>query len=123
MATLHPSVETLAKGVARKYGFNQCRPCATELRQAFIGAGKTGRVLRLATKGGLGFIVMRDPRFALPFSTPGNSAIADSGQHFGVQVGDYVFDNIHRAGILRSAWEATFDCDVHAFSVFEIEPF
>jgi hypothetical protein len=66
---------------------------------------------------------MSDPAFVLPFSTPGDAAIADSGQHFGVQVGDYVFDNIHRTGIPRSLWKESFDCDVHAFDVFEIESF
>ena len=87
MVTIHPDIENLALNITKKHGFNQCRPCATELRNVLIAVGKKGCVLRLATKGGRGFIVMKDPNFSLPFTTPGDSAISDTGQHFGVQVG------------------------------------
>ena len=59
----------------------------------------------------------------LPFPTQSGEAIATSGQHFGVQVGSFVFDHVHREGIPRSEWQDTFDCDVHAFELTEIDPF
>ena len=116
-------IAALVLTVTREYGFNQCRECATELRKAFSAKGLHGSVLRLATQGGRGFIVMKNPTFRLPFQTSGDVAIADSGQHFGVHVGLQVFDNIFRDGILRSRWEKEFDCDVHRFVVESKEPF
>lgn len=116
-------IAALAGTITRKYGFNQCRECATALRKTFSEKGLHGSVLRLATQGGRGFIVMRNPTFRLPFSVSGDAAIADSGQHFGVLVGLHVFDNIFREGILRSQWEKEFDCDVHRFVVESKEPF
>lgn len=120
--TANLRVQTLAKSVTRKHGFNQCHKCADELRRVLIAAGVKGAVLRLRTKGGRGNIVMKDPSFFLPFAVLSSAAIATNGQHFGVQVGDYVFDNIHRAGIPLTKWRETFDCDVHDFDL-EIEHF
>ncbi|MDB6105781.1 MAG: hypothetical protein JWO52_5780 [Gammaproteobacteria bacterium] len=104
--TGHSSVEALAKSVTKKHGLNQCRRCAIELQQVLIAAGVKCKVLQLATKARLGFLVMTDPNFELPFSAPNNAAISTSGKHFGVQVGDYVFDNIHKNGIPLSATSA-----------------
>ena len=123
MSSPHSEVKALAQSVTKKYGLNQCRECATKLRSVLAAAGKKGCVLRLKTKGGRGYIVMKDPHFNLPFRTLGDASISDSRLHFGVQVGGYVFDNVHREGILRTSWEETFDCDVHSFDVTEIEPF
>ena len=116
-------VRALALSVTKKHGLNMCRECATELRQVLLDAGKKGCVLRLKTKGGRGYIVMKDPNFRLPFTTQGDEAIASSGQHFGVHVDGFVFDNVHREGIARADWQGTFDSDVHLFELTEIEPF
>ena len=116
-------VRALAFSVTRKFGLNKCYECAVELRRIMISAGKSGCVLKLKSRGGRGFIMMQDPGFKLPFPTQSGEAIATSGQHFGVQVGSFVFDNVHGEGIPRSAWQDTFDCDVHAFELTEIDPF
>ncbi len=119
-----PEIVVLAKKVTTKYGLNQCRQCATELRKIFAANGLHGHVLQLTTSGGRGFIVMRDSDFRLPFPMPlGKDAITETGQHFGVQVGQYIFDNIFKEGILKMRWESQFDCDVHSFKINIIEPF
>ena len=104
----HSNVETVALNITKKYGYNQCRDCATELREIFEAIGKKGVVLRLYSN--FQFIVMSDQNFKLPFKVPepGEVAICDSGQHFGVLVDGYVFDNIHRKGMSSSIWESTF---------------
>jgi hypothetical protein len=117
----HSGIENIAKNITRKYGFNECLPCANELRRVLIKAGISGKFLHLTTKGGRGFIVMKAPNFVLPFNAPSNSAISDNGQHFGVKVENYIFDNIHRSGILHSLWIESFDCDVHQFDIRETD--
>ena len=114
----------IASPIASKFGLNKCRPCATALRDAFQEKHIPGSVLRLSTKGGRGYIVMKNSSFKLPFFLPpGVEAIADSGQHFGVLVGTLVFDNIFRSGVAAANWERQFDCDVHQFSLLKIEHF
>ena len=113
----------MALSITRKHGLNKCYDCATELRQVLIGAGKKGFILKLAAKGGRGYIIMKDADLKLPFPTHGNESISRTGQHFGASVGGLVFDNGHRTGIAREAWQQTFDCDVHNFERSEVEPF
>ena len=103
MTTPTSDVRALALSVAKKHGLNKCYECAVGLRQAMMIAGKKGRVLKLKTKGGRGYIVMKNPSFKLPFPTQGDEAIATAGQHFGVHIGGFVFDNVHREGIAISA--------------------
>ena len=117
-------VTSIAKPIASRFGLNQCRPCATALREAFRRSGLHGYVAQLTTLGGRGYIVMRDTNFRLPFVTPpGQQSIANNRQHFGVVVDDYVFDNIFRDGTPFSGWQAQFDCDVHRFTLLKIESF
>ncbi|MCK9605750.1 MAG: hypothetical protein M0R33_04780 [Methylomonas sp.] len=123
MANSISNVRALAFSVTRKFGLNKCYECAIELRQVLSAAGKKGCILRLKTKGGRGYIVMKDSRFKLPFPTQGDEAIANTGQHFGVYVDGFVFDNVHREGIARGGWLDTFDCDVHSFELTEQDPF
>lgn len=119
-----PEIVVLTRKVTSKYGFRQCRQCATELRMVFMAKGLHGHVLQLTTSGGRGFIVMKNPAFRLPFPMPlGIDSITETGQHFGVQVGQYVFDNIFKEGILKMQWESQFDCDAHRFTINIIEPF
>lgn len=114
----------LADSIASKYGWQECRQCATALREAFVKEQLTGSVLRLATQGGRGYIVMKDSNFKLPFTVPqGVDSIADNGQHFGVLIGNQVFDNVFRSGIPFADWQNQFDCDVHFFTVTTIETF
>lgn len=87
-------------------------------------SGLHGYVVELATKSGRDFIVMHDPNFKLPFPMPrGQPSISDNGQHFGVVVKDYVFDNIFREGTPLAGWQAHFDCAAHSFTQSIIEPF
>lgn len=123
VSTDHSNIHDIALSITKKYGFNQCLQCSTALRQALIAAGRTGVVLKLKAKGARLYVVMKDPDFKLPFNAPAEAAISETGLHYGVQVGEYVFDNIHRSGILRSKWVDSFDCAGHAFEVSEIDPF
>ena len=111
-------VATLAAQIANRFGLNQCKECATALRCTFAASGLHGRVLRLSTVGGRPFIVMRSAAFRLPFSVPpGVDAISSNGQHFGVQVGQQVFDNVFRSGVAAVQWQSMFDCSSHQFLV------
>jgi hypothetical protein len=123
MTTSKSDIAALALSVTKKHGIRRCRECATELREVLATLGKKGCVLRLKTRGGRGYIVMKDPTFLLPFTADKDEAIATSGQHFGVLVGGLVYDNIFQQGISRSAWENSFACDIGTFDVEEIEPF
>ena len=117
-------ISVIASAVAANYGLTRCRDCATALRNAFIRRQIHGQVLRLATVGGRGFIVLKDDTFRLPFPTPpGNPAIATNGFHFGVLVGQQVFDNVFRTGVPYASWQSKFDCDVHRVTLTQIEPF
>lgn len=123
MSTMQSADVDLAEKITKKYGFKECQDCAEELRSAFQKAGKTGKVLQLKAVGGRGNIVMKDQAFLLPFQTPPNASIAENGKHFGVQVGNLVFDNIHRSGIPLSDWADTFECDTQQLQVVPIETF
>jgi hypothetical protein len=123
MSNAASSIRALALSVTSKHGLNKCYDCAVELRAVMMAAGKKGCILKLSTNGGRGFIVMKDVNFKVPFRMQGEEAIASSGQHFGVHVGGFVFDNVHREGIARAAWQDTFDCDVHAFTLTEQDHF
>ena len=113
----------IAYPIASTFGLYECRTCATELRSAFKAAKEHGWVLKLSTNGGREFIVMRDAAFKLPFRAEQDEAITRTGQHFGVLVSNYVFDNVFRSGILYTEWEKQFDCNAHSFLIERIESF
>jgi hypothetical protein len=94
----HSDIGALAYSVTKKYGLHQCYPCAVELRTLLMSRGIGGRSVAIRAKTG-GAIGMDDPNFKLPFNAPSGSAISLNGQHFGVAVHGYIFDNIHRTGI------------------------
>ncbi|HEV7925525.1 MAG TPA: papain fold toxin domain-containing protein [Verrucomicrobiae bacterium] len=117
------NIESLAYAVTQKYGLEKCFPCVNELKRVFKANGIHGQILKLSTQGGRGFIVMKNPQALLPFHVASDTAISRNGAHFGVQVGDHVFENIHRKGIPRVNWELQFDCDAHIFTVTVFELF
>jgi hypothetical protein len=119
-----PDVLALVVKAASKHGFLKCHDCAKELSALFASKGIHGVVLRLTTKGGRGYIVMTDPNFKLPFQSPaGVDCISNNGKHYGVSVGDQVFDNVFRSGIDLKDWRNSFECDVHDFDTKAIDPF
>jgi hypothetical protein len=117
------AIVQLAKTVTSQYGLKECQPCVRELKRVFLRNGLHGKILKLATQGGRGLIVMAHPEVLIQFNVIMDTDISDNGNHYGVQVGLLVFDNIHKDGILRSKWVEQFDCDVHAFSVTTKEVF
>ena len=119
----HSRVMSLALSITKKYGLNQCDDCAKELKDVFKKKGISGQLLTLSTKLGNDFIVMKNPNFILPFPTSGDCAISNTGQHFGIQVGEYVFDNIFKEGILETQWVSQFDCRCHQFDSPIKKPF
>jgi hypothetical protein len=122
MSLTQDEVNLLAS-ITNKHGLHSCHECALELQQVMRNDGIKGCVLRWEAKGGRGYVVMKDKNFKLPFATNANEAISRSGQHFGVRVGDFVFDNIHRTGIAFADWEDTFVCDSGSFEVITVESF
>ena len=87
-------------------------------------SGFHGYVVQLATHGVRDFIVMHDPNFKLPFPMPrGQHSISDNGQHFGVVVKGYVFDNIFREGTPLAGWEEHFACATNSFTQSKIKAF
>ena len=85
----------------------QCRSAAYDMMQALDAHGVEGaQVIHLRYRG-VGRIT---------HDTVGGRPIEATGEHWAVQVGDEVFDNIHPNGIPRAEWEAGFQTMEGGFS-------
>jgi hypothetical protein len=109
MGDFHALAEALAYNITKKHGLNRCKECAGELVAAFISHKMSGYVHVLSVRGKWNMIVMKDPLFKLPFVAPPDCAISTNGKHYGVQVGNFIFDNIYKRGIISSSWVESFD--------------
>src|SRR4051812_5257888 len=109
----------LAKPITKKYKLLQCQNCAKELEQVFKENGFSGEVLVLSpkykTKGG--FIMLANPKMLSKWGISTDEPISNNNRHVGVDVGGYVFDNIHKLGVPRKQWAKQFDCAGHLFTL------
>ncbi|MCB1896355.1 MAG: hypothetical protein H6945_12520 [Zoogloeaceae bacterium] len=105
-------VAAIAESVAKRFGVFECMECSIALKREFERHGITAVRLELVAVGvnpaKHGYIIMADEGMKLPFDHLAGAAIATNGRHFGVQVGDHVYDNVFRTGIKRSLWPAQF---------------
>ena len=118
--TIPPTeVAKICLGVTRRFGLNKCLECAKALAAALKEAGAAGEIVELKAQGATrGFIVMKDPKFAIPFPAgAGNEAISTNGKHYGVRLNGKIYCTVFRGGIRAADWEGQFDCDAHKFSV------
>jgi hypothetical protein len=83
----------------------ECESCARAIRQWLRDNGYASQLLRIRTGMGEDFILSQRR------SLMGDDAsITENGMHYGVQVGDVVFDNLSIQGLSRDRWLADFEC-------------
>ena len=119
-----PEVVEIAERIAKKYGDGKCLRCAEALRRAFKRSGVQGYLVELKANGGSDYISMTDKKHKLPFEMPpGKDCISENGLHYGVVVGNYVFDNIFRSGTPLAGWRAQFSCHAQSFTERKFKKF
>jgi hypothetical protein len=102
----------IAKRVAMGYGHLECLQCAEALYRAFKEEGHTAVILQLQAISTKPYISMRRKNFKLPFDVKnGHRSISENGFHYGVCVGEFVFDNIFQKGVALDSWPGQFVCD------------
>jgi hypothetical protein len=89
--------DNFAKAITQKHGQYQCVECADELVAACKAKGINGKRLQITTENEMP-LGLRDL----------DLQVSHWGRHDGVQIGDKVYDNIFKDGILRQDWENAF---------------
>ncbi len=110
----HAQLFAIAQETALKYGNGRCDAFAEAFRKALQKHGMDGQLVRLRSRHP--FIVVEDPaecRF-------GGQSITINGNHYGVQVGEFVFDNVMLSPKKRADWENAFQTRGGRPSVEEI---
>src|SRR5256885_626248 len=110
MATSPPlspnELTRICRETTRRFGLNKCHDCAKALTKTLKASGFHGELVQLKTEGATrGFIVMKNPKFPIPFPTGGTDAISETGQHFGVRVSGKVYCNVFQDGVNALAWD------------------
>jgi hypothetical protein len=103
-------VQTVAEAITKKFGLYECRQCADELEREFLRIGVSGAFLTLEAISARPYILMKDSNFKLPWRGSADETITRNGFHYGIRIGNTVFDNIFRSGIEFSEWQRSFDC-------------
>ena len=88
----------IATEIAMKYGLKQCEACVTALCMKLPGLVLIIDVRKLTHTRP--FIVHR--------SLYPDSAISDSGLHYGFLIEGIVYDNLHPSGVNREEWSTNF---------------
>jgi hypothetical protein len=94
----------------------ECESCARAIRQWLRDNGEDGQLLRMRTAMGEDFILSQR-RFAMG----DDESITENGMHYGIQVGDLVFDNLATEGLPIDQWLADFECQSGDFLVETID--
>ncbi len=100
-------LRAFAQSVTSKYNDFECTQCAAALIKALKKKGIEGKLIRIEARDRVPFI----------YSFKVNTGITETGFHVGVQVGDLVFDNIHKSGIHYAQWVKDFDA-MHGIDIF-----
>ena len=117
------SIHSIAASITRKYGMGECQSCANALANELNRSGIKGKILQIQALGARPYIVMEDVNFNLPWAGSAEYSITHNGFHYGVLVGNMVYDNIHRAGIPQEKWLKSFTCDGRRFKLEIIREF
>jgi hypothetical protein len=83
----------------------ECESCARAILQWLRDNGDVGQLLRLRTAMGEDYILSQR-RLAIG----DDGSITENGVHYGVQIGDFVFDNLSTYGLPLDQWLADFEC-------------
>ncbi|MEZ5308332.1 MAG: RHS repeat-associated core domain-containing protein [Pyrinomonadaceae bacterium] len=89
----------IAKKVVKGYGNLECLQCAKELLALFEKAGVKGTLRELTSHG---YPMVRRGQKT-------GEAISRNGRHFGVQVGDKIYDLFHPKGLSVKKWADQFE--------------
>lgn len=87
----------IAATAARGFKVLQCLQCAEAIKTALVAAGHHGQVIEIQAGKGYDYILCNSYH-------GGKVAITENGRHFGVRVGDIMFDNLHTEGISFDEW-------------------
>jgi hypothetical protein len=94
----------------------ECEDCARAIQQWLRDNGEVGQLLRIRTAMGEDFILSQR-RLAIG----DDASITENGMHYGVKVGDLVFDNLGLEGLSIAQWMADFECQSGDFLVEPID--
>jgi DNA-binding transcriptional MerR regulator len=84
----------LAANVVKDFKNLECKECAEALLKEFNKAGVNGTIRELR----------RPTDFIIDAAGDGSRAVSENGRHFGVQVGNTVYDLLHPNGIPIDSW-------------------
>ena len=89
----------IAARIISKFGNLKCYECAEELAAELSKAGIKGEILEMSSAS----------RYIVRAGQTGGEAISTNSVHYGVKVGQMVFDNFHPTGIPFSQWEKAYE--------------
>jgi len=92
----------VAASAAKGFAVLQCQECVRSIRSALTAAGQRGQVIEIRGRGGRDFLI------CISYDG-GQATITQNGRHFGVRLGDVVFDNLHPNGMPFDDWLKDFD--------------
>jgi RHS repeat-associated protein len=98
----------LSEELVKKYKNLECKDCADDMMQTFSAAGLTPTMRELSSNSD--FIVRAGQN--------SGEAVSRNGRHFGVQVGDLIYDLYHPKGIPVGKWKDAY----HSRSPLELLP-
>jgi hypothetical protein len=102
------------KKIVSSYPLLECDHCAISVSKWLKQYEIPHKIIRLKTKRRNDcFIVSR--RYGI------RDAITENGVHYGVEVFDFVFDNLSEYGLCREDWIADFSCRSGQFIVDELD--
>jgi Papain fold toxin 2 len=93
-----------------------CESCARAIQQWLRANGEDSQLLRIRTAMGEDFILSQR-RCAMG----DDESITENGMHYGIQVGDVVFDNPAAEGLPIDQWLADFECQSGDFLLEPID--
>ena len=101
----------VASRIATKYGLYECDACAADIIKK-LGRGASAWALRIRPVDGSLFIGLARTE----------SLVSNNRSHIGVQVDDWVFDNLHPEGVPAVEWPGRFITRSGALLVVERRP-
>jgi len=105
--------------IAKEFTVFECKQCADAIRRWLRQNGITGVYLKLepAMPGRFQFMVSQRWK-------DGREAVSQNGVHYGIEVKEFVFDNLSTTeGLSRDNWIEDFDCAMGDLKLSELETF
>ncbi|NJL37463.1 MAG: hypothetical protein HC840_17980 [Leptolyngbyaceae cyanobacterium RM2_2_4] len=105
--------------IVSQFGLLECVQCAATVLNWLDLQGIERKLLKLRTRYDFEDYIVSDRLEARGITEP----ITENGIHYGVQVGEKVFDNLSAYGMRLEEWLSDFHCPSEVFVIEEMDSF